>query len=441
MLPDAGYRGWVVRRGVLGGSVLGAALLACGPTVGVDGDGGEDGGGSTTDSEATTSESNTVGLPDDEGPDEGIDDGVDEGSGDGAMPSVCGDGIVGPDEACDDGNDADADGCSQRCQSSGTLGWTLDLSPSSGGGVGLEVLDGEAYALVQDYGDLVDTSAIASRVSNDGDLITQFVDEGGLADWDFARSAIDPGPDGAVVLGYPSTGRSVAGIQLGDGVVWSEPLEDFGTSFSTRWGLHGIFTLRHRIEPETKSPEFAVLRFSEEGELVDEYPFSPGSGQPLLEGGLFAGALPQLIALTAQPGGQLRVHELLLSQAGSGTAPWSTLDAAPIGETESIPQAFEHGLEIDIWTDTQRVTVDMLGHTQPPVPRTIPGKVLVPYSGGFVIVEDNVLSVYADDGTLRWTAESGAVPRLARPDGFGGLFVLSDEGWEGSTALLEYWVL
>lgn len=401
------------------------AVTACGPTV-VEPQAGDD--GTAGSGAGTVDDSATDGSEAGDGPTSGGTV-VDEGSG---GPGVCGDGALDPGEACDDGNDVDADGCSHLCEPSGTVSWSIDLSPSRGVGVGLDTRDGEAFVLVEDYHDGLDTNveAISSRVSPLGELLGQFVHAEGLADLDVAREAIAGLPGGEVVVGYHAPDFNLARLDLATGPLWSEVLEDWRYSFATRWLDGEIYTLRGSSAED--SGPFAVLRFADTGQFVETIGLddvAPGA-MPLAAGPLFVRGQHRLVVLT-WASDRLQVHAL----AGG----WSVVELElPMSEP---PRAFLHGFEIAVWTDTERFMIDVIDHVQPREPRVVLGSVLTSFVGGVVIQDEQRIDVYDDTGALRWSHVAAAIPRLAAVDGNGGLLVLSDLGVQQDVVVLERLVL
>lgn len=407
-------------------SRFGVALLfcfGCGPRV-IEPPASEGTGG---DASGEDGESGVVTSEDDGGSSSGPV--YDEGSGSDPV-GVCGDGILDPREACDDGNDANADGCSRQCEVSGTSSWQVDLSPERGVGVGLDARDGEAYVLVEDYhdGSSKNVEAISHRVSANGEVLGSFAHLGGLADLDVCRNAIASTPEGEVIVGYPSAEGALGRIDLDAGPVWFEVMPTWRFSAATRW-LTDVFTLRM-----SEDDSLAVLSFTDTGQPLDTMWLEEAAFGtfPLVEGGLFVRAPGRMVVFTYASGQALQMH---------GFASGWAVDEIDVN-TDAPPRAFLHeSFEIVVWTDTERIVVDVLDHLQAPTPRVVSGFVLTSFSGGFAILEDQRIDVYDDAGTLRWSHESAAVPRFAMPDGVGGLFVLSDLGYEQGVVTLERLVL
>jgi cysteine-rich repeat protein len=397
--------------------------VGCGPRViePPSGDGTGDESGDDGESGVITSED-----------DGGSSSGTVYDDGSGGPGSVCGDGILGAGEACDDGNLDAADGCSPLCEVSGTSSWQVDLSPSRGVGVGLDARDGHAFVLVEDYHDGVshDVEAISHRVSSDGQLLASFAHLGGLADLDLVRDAIASTPEGHVIVGYPSPDGALGRIELGAGLMWFDPMDTWRYSAATRWFDGDVYTLRMSADVDS----LAVLSFTDTGDPIDtlwldEMAFGTS---PLQAGAMFVRGPGRSIVFTHASGEPPQMHSYLAGE-------W-LVDLLP-GSPVEPPRAFLHSFEIVVWTETERIVVDSLDHLQPPTPRLVPGFVLTSFSGGFVILDGQRIDVYADDGTLRWSHESTATPRLAMPDGIGGLFVLADLGYQQGVVTLERLVL
>jgi cysteine-rich repeat protein len=408
-----------IPRGVVVSFV--AVLAGCGPRVDPPSAGEE---GSAESGQATTGETTT-------GATEAVSTGTfDEGSG--SPPAFCGNGVVEGNEACDDGNDVDADGCSRLCEASGRVSWRVEFAPESGFGVGLDARDGEAYVLVEDYhfGSTGDVEAISTRVSALGDIVAQYVHPRGLADFDLAREAIAAMPGGEVIVGYPAPGGALARIRLDAGLVWSDPMETWRFSAATRWIDGEVYTLR---DAATQPAAFAVVRYTDTGELLDtSWIGNDAIGErPLHVGSLFARAPGRVVALFAGE----RVSAYI--SAGEN---WEVVTFGSSGI--SRPVALAQGLEIVVWTDTERIVIDELDHVQAPEPRVVLGSVIASFIGGFAIVDGQRVDVYDDAGTLRWSHDAPAVPRRALADDAGGLFVLSDlEVEPGGIVVLERLVL
>ena len=394
--------------------------VGCGPRIdppsgdgtGGDDSPGEESGAVPTDDDGGSSSSGGV---------------FDEGSG--SPVGVCGDGVVDPGEACDDGNDANADGCSAQCEVSGSSSWEVDLSPERGVAVGLDARDGEAFVLVQDYHDGVSKSveAISHRVSADGEVLGSFGHLGGLADLDLCRNGIASTPEGDVIVGYHSSEGGLGRIELGAGPQWFELMPTWRFSAATRW-LTDVYTLRM-----SDDDSLAVLTFTDSGQSLDTLWLDEAAFGtfPLLEGGLFVRAPGRFIVFTYADG-QVQMHSYIAGE-------WLVEPIPVVAETP--PRAFVHVDGIVVWTDDERIAVDGLDHLQPPELRVVPGFVLTSFAGGFVILDGSRIDVYDDAGTLRWSHESAAVPRFAMPDAVGGLFVLSDLGYQEGVVTLERLVL
>jgi len=403
--------------------------LGCGPSTQ-----GDDSGGSGSGSETGTTA----------GPADTSDTSDESGLDDTAMQAgICGDGVLDPDEACDDGNQADADGCSHRCELSGSVSWAADLTvePLSLA-VALDVRDGDAYAGVQQYGEGIDVEMHVSRVSGEGIVLADFFDPGGLSDLDVAWQSVASTPEGDFIAGYfvsrdGISSRSVARIGFDEGIQWTASPETDG-SFATTWSPYGIFVLRSNLEDD----ELVALRYSDEGELVGEFPMGllMSEHHPLTEGAMPPSPLPTLRVLTQTAEGTHFSSAIVPPRGGGTAASWETSEISTI-PSRTAARAFAHSTEVVVWTEHERIVIDMLDHPQPPEPRLVPGRVLVSFESGFAIVEGRRIDVFDDEGQLRWSHESTLSPKFARVDDSGGMFVLSDAGPEQNTVHLEYVVL
>jgi hypothetical protein len=237
-------------------------------------------------------------------------------------------------------------------------------------------------------------------------------------------------PGGEVIVGYPAPGGALARIRLDAGLVWSDPMETWRFSAATRWIDGEVYTLR---DAATQPAAFAVVRYTDTGELLDtSWIGNDAIGErPLHVGSLFARAPGRVVALFAGE----RVSAYI--SAGEN---WEVVTFGSSGI--SRPVALAQGLEIVVWTDTERIVIDELDHVQAPEPRVVLGSVIASFIGGFAIVDGQRVDVYDDAGTLRWSHDAPAVPRRALADNAGGLFVLSDlEVEPGGIVVLERLVL
>ena len=412
---------------------IAAVLLGCGPTTTVGQSDDGTGDAADADDDDDDDDDDVTSGP---GPDTTADGGSDDSSG---TSDVCGDGMRTGDEACDDGNTDNADGCSAQCQLSGTLLWSVpfDASPQ-GFAVGLDARDGNAYPAIQIFEDNFDPSILLGHVDRDGTLFGETLDVGGFSDIAVARQLVAAVPGGDVIAGYTVVAdqpplRVVSRMQVGGSQAWDFSAEDWQNHYATLVLADWVYVLHG------KGSDLVVDGFTLEGEHTGELSLGldPLEHRPFLRGAMLLRAVPSLGVFTVDLEGGIDFHYVLSPQF-DGTWYTDPIGTAPAG---SMPRAFFDGQSTRIWTDTELITMDSLDHIESVVPRPVPGEVLLSFITGYATVDDAELRVFGPQGGLRWNHTSDGLPQYARADGDAGLFVLSDQGVDGSTATLSYLVL
>ncbi len=393
-------------------------LLACGPSVQAgDSDPSATGGGSGVEASSSG-----------EDPSDG-EGGTHSG---GESEAVCGDGIVDATEGCDDGNTVNADGCSERCEVSGTLRWTASLA--DGFGVGLTSRDGQAVAAVQQFEGLSPT-IVVEGYDSEGDQTGSFVDPGGLADLDIARSPVELLPDRTVALAYPIVSaeghRDFATLDFSQGIVGSFSDEQ------GRWSrTHGVATGGSAVmvlhSAAVDAGEQLVLdQFDAAANRVGSIPLQldPQSHSPAFRGGVLRRDFPMSVFLTTRDDGTLELGTHLLSGSDVYSTPIGALAA------NARASAFSDGREMWIWTGAELVRTDAQDHPVDTQPRSFDGELLWADEFGLVVGTEGAVVLYDAGGTERLTATlptdapTPAKASFVRPDVSGaGVFVLVDQG-------------
>ena len=412
-----------------------AIALGCGPTTTPSGQ-SDDGTGDAADDDDDDD------LPTTSGPD--LDTSGDDSDGTASSMSVCGNNIVEGDEDCDDGNTDNADGCSAACQTSGTLLWSVPLDlPSQGFAVGLDALDGQAYPAVQLYGATLDPSMLLGHVDREGNLLGTHLDPGGFSDIQFARQLVAAVPGGDAIAGYSVVSdeppRVLARLEVGGDVAWEFASAGWVTHYATMWAQDSVFVLHGQMTDD--NPELVVDALTPEGEPTLHLPtgMDPTSQRPLIRGAMLPRPAPRLALLTVDGAGLIELHVTPIPGPG-GEPSWYS-DPMGMAIDQPMPRAYFDGVNIRVWTQTELITIDAIDHLESVEPRPAPGDVLLSYLGGFVTVQDAEIGVHGLDNALRWTYADDLLPQYARADTDAGLFVLSDDGTEGSSATLSYFVL
>lgn len=342
-------------------------------------------------------------------------------------------------EACDDGNLDNADGCSEACEVSGTIAWSVSLP--GGFSVGLSARENRAVVAVQQYANEFDPTIVLAGYDKEGLSFGEYADVGGFSDKDLALSPVALLPSGRVALGYvavaPRAGpgpilRSFGILDFERGIVGSYVDESrTGVYYGTAYQPQGPILVRS-IRDDEGEESLLLQQFDENAAQLHSLPLglTPSEHRPLFRGAVPERLLSIALLFSQTANGEIELHTSMLASASTYSNPVAT------ALENTSASSFSDAAGLHLWTGTELLSFDEQDHVIDQRPMSIDGDVLWADEHGLVVSRDGAIVLYDETGEERLSVElpqdssgESSRPQYVRPDlQREGLFLVTDVG-------------
>lgn len=334
---------------------------------------GDDGGGSTSDVDASTS--------------------TEEGASETSTLPACQDGVVDDGEQCDDGNDLNGDACNRDCQLPGQLVWQTSL------GSGLGQIDQGFDVVPEADGSIVVAGHVSADAEGSRDGWLARYNAAGLQTWevmlvgpgganDEIRAVSSNGAGGVTVAGYTSGPKGqgldawVAVYDLAGAPIWAESfngLESMNDVFNTLvLDAEGNILLGGYSQSATTGNDALLRKLAADGSVLWSRVFPGPNGGTDVISDLDVSPAGHIYASGSQEGPEGEGRNAWLAKYDAdGNELWSRsfngpqsnndylVGISPVGEDDVVVSGYEgrdafpweavvrryDGLGMTVWTD------------------------------------------------------------------------------------------